>query len=291
MTRAQALPVIPPDRGDDLHHLDCLDHADLILFMAGNQFMVMEELLGAFAEVHAPARTVFYETLPPGLELKQILAGGAVFGDRVIPGRADCYASVSEEAMKRLEEASLVRPGTYRPYLHNRIVIMVPAGNPLGIRSVADLGRGDVVVSQPDPENEDIGRHILAMYEAAGGPALVRRIMEEKRAAGTTLFTRVHHRETPQRILEGRVHAGPVWATEAAHARRRGLAVEAVEPGPELDQRDRVTYYVCPLAGAPHPAAARAFVEFLGSPRAQEIYAWYGFVPHLPATRRDRAEP
>ena len=79
-----SLPVIPSDREDDLHNLELAHSADLILFMAGNQFMVMEELLLAFQKEFPEVKKIFYETLPPGLELKQILAGGAVFRDEVV---------------------------------------------------------------------------------------------------------------------------------------------------------------------------------------------------------------
>jgi len=41
------LPIIPSERGDDLHHLEIADSADLILFMAGNQFMAMKEIRSA----------------------------------------------------------------------------------------------------------------------------------------------------------------------------------------------------------------------------------------------------
>ena len=41
-------PVIPADRANDLHNLEIADSADLILFMAGNQFMVMKEIVSAF---------------------------------------------------------------------------------------------------------------------------------------------------------------------------------------------------------------------------------------------------
>ena len=41
-------PIIQTDRIDDLHHLEYAENADLILFMAGNQFMVMEEIIRAF---------------------------------------------------------------------------------------------------------------------------------------------------------------------------------------------------------------------------------------------------
>lgn len=42
---AREYPEIPSDREDDLHNLEYLEKAQLILFMAGNQFMVMKDLL------------------------------------------------------------------------------------------------------------------------------------------------------------------------------------------------------------------------------------------------------
>ncbi|MEE9527390.1 MAG: hypothetical protein V3W07_06970, partial [Syntrophobacteria bacterium] len=62
----RAYPVIPSDRGDDLHNLECVDSADLVLFVAGNQFMVMEELLTVFQNQYPGIKKIFYETLPPG---------------------------------------------------------------------------------------------------------------------------------------------------------------------------------------------------------------------------------
>ncbi len=38
--------------------------ADLVLFMAGNQFMVMDELLEEFRSLHPHIKRVFFETLP-----------------------------------------------------------------------------------------------------------------------------------------------------------------------------------------------------------------------------------
>ncbi|RJQ45054.1 MAG: ABC transporter substrate-binding protein [Gaiellales bacterium] len=276
---SKVLPKIPFEREEDLHNLELLGSADFILFMAGNQFMVMPELIAAFQEECPEAGNIFYETLPPGLELKQILAGKAVFQEQVIEVRPDVYTSVSEMSMRQLQEAGMIEPGGYSVYLHNRIVLMVPEGNPAGITCVADLGREEVRISQPNPENEDLGCHVCNMYRHAGGYDLVDAIMEDKVDDGTTLLTEVHHRETPEGIISGQVDVGPVWATEYAHARREGLPVEVVEPGEELDQRDRVGYYICRLTDAPNPENGDRFVEFITGPRAQAIYASYGFVP------------
>lgn len=276
-----SLPVIPSDRSDDLHHPEYADNADLVLFAAGNQFMVMDELISAFQNAYPDIEKIYYETLPPGLELKQILAGGAVFKNQVIRTIPDVYTSVNKIAMRTLEKSGHIYPGDYRLYLHNRLSLMVPEGNPATITSIHDLGRDEVRISQPDPENEDIAFHIMDMYRDAGGQGLVDRIMEEKRAQGTTIYTIVHHRETPLRIKKRTVDVGPVWATEIIAARSAGMSIESIDPGPGLDQRKKINYYACRLKNAPNPENAERFLAFITSPVAGDIYRKFGFIPHL----------
>jgi ABC-type molybdate transport system substrate-binding protein len=275
------LPVIPYDRQDDLHYPEMLPDADLVIFMAGNQFMAMTELIESFRSQYPEIRKIFYETLPPGLELKQILAGGAAFRDNIIDVYPDIYTSVNEKAMKALVNNDHIREEDYCLYLHNRLSLIVPEGNPANITSVGDLGKEYVRISQPDPANEDIAFHIMDMYRDAGGDALVHRIMEEKRAGGTTILTIVHHRETPLRIAKKTVDVGPVWATEIIYAKTTGLSFEVIEPGPQLDQRNKINYYVCKLSRAPHPEAAEKFMHFITSPEAGKIYQKYGFVSDI----------
>ncbi len=272
-------PVIPDTREADLINLEYASSADLVLFLAGNQFMVMGELLAAFQTRHPEVERVFCETLPPRLELEQILAGGAWYRGELITATPDLYASVSQEGVDRLAAAGKTDPGQCVVYLHNRLSIMVPAGNPKNICSVADLGRAGVRVSQPSPEYEDIAWHIMNMYRDAGGEELLQRIMEEKSASGETMLTTVHHRETPERLLAGQADAGPVWATEVGNAQRQGWALEAVEPGQSLDQRHRVDYTLCPVAGSANFSNAAAFAAFITSREAQDVFARYGFTP------------
>ena len=275
----RGMPIIPSDRADDLHHLEIAESADLILFMAGNQFMAMKEIISAFKNQYPEIENIFYETLPPGLELKQILAEGAIYRDNILNFYPDIYSSVNQAAMKLLEQAGHIRQGDYHLYLHNRLTLMVPQGNPAAIASVRDLGRDDVRISQPDPDNEDIAYHIIEMYHQAGGSALVDRIMKKKREAGSTFFTVVHHRETPQRISEKTVDVGPVWATEALYAKSRQQAIDVIEPGAGLDQRDKINYYICRLQKSFHPQNAQKFIDFILSATAQKIYKKYGFLP------------
>lgn len=272
------MPIITETMEKDLHGIEHIHDADLVIFMAGNQFMVMPELIKAFQEEHPEVRKIFYETLPPGFMLKQILAGGAIWKDKIIPGRVDVYTCVSIDNVRILEKKGLVID--YFIYLHNRIVLMIPEGNPANIKSVLDLARDDVRISQPDPEFEDIGKYIIQMYKEVGGDEFVHKIMEIKRAEGTTIMTRIHHRETPIRLLKKTVDVGPVWYTEYVHAKNQGYPFEIIEPGEKYDQRDKVNYYAVMLKNAPNPENARKFLDFLKSRRAKEIFRKYGFLPH-----------
>lgn len=280
VTKAKRYPIIPSSFKTDIHNIDRADSADLVLFMAGNQFMVMDELIAAFQQQHPEIQTIYYETLPPGMELKQILAGGAILDGQMLPGKPDIFTSVHEAGMEELVQAGLLGLGDYYLYMHNRLTFLVPKGNPANIQSVLDLDRPEVRISQPDPQHENIAFYIMAMYREAGGMAFERRIMEKKRAEGTTIMTMMHHRETPLRIKNGTVDVGPVWATEAEYAKANGLPCEVVEPGADLDQRDTINYYIGKLKHAPNPDNAQKFLIFIWSKTAQKIYRKYGFVPH-----------
>jgi molybdate transport system substrate-binding protein len=273
------LPVIPSDRDQDLLGLEYAEKADLVLFMAGNQFMAMPQLLAAFKQNHPEVKNIFCETLPPKMELQQILAGGAIFQDQEITCPPDVYSSVSQTAVDTLAKIGLTQAKDCFIYLHNRIILMVRENNPLKISSVQDLAADHVRISQPNPQYEDISEHIINMYRHAGGQSLVERIMETKKKQGTTILTTVHHRQTPERLLSGEADVGPVWATEVAHARQQGLPLDGVGVGTELDQRNNVNYFACPIATGRNRNKGLAFLTFLKTRTAQDIFRYYGFTP------------
>jgi hypothetical protein len=46
---------------DDLHGLEIAEKADLVLFMAGNQFMAMKEIIAEFKTQHPAVKNIFYK--------------------------------------------------------------------------------------------------------------------------------------------------------------------------------------------------------------------------------------
>lgn len=246
---------------------------DLVVFMGGNQFMVLPDLLSAFRQQYPQYRRIFVETLPPGILADQIDEGAIVIGNMRIDIKPDVYTA----GKNRIEQ--MHKKGLFErtiSYARNRLAIMVYRGNPSQIRSLQDLGNAEVKVSIPNPQWEGIGKQIIRSFEKAGGEALVRRIMEEKVEQCTTFLTQIHHRQTPMRILQRESDAGPVWYSEAYFQTMLGNPIEVVEIPEELNQTG--TSMAAILKDAPHPKAAADFLTFLESERAQSIFRKYKFL-------------
>lgn len=263
----------------------------LILWLAGNQFFAMDDVVHAFQKKN-PGVAVGLITLPPGLIMSAILKGGWTYNGKDYPGTPDVYASVNLGHLKKLKAAGLM--ADYAVYMHNEMVLMVAKGNPKGIKGIADVKRADVRTSMPNPVNEGImtfyGKKVLQRHDlwqhVSGG--------KECYSCQTTAnnwFTSVHHRETPDRILAGTSDTGIVWVTEGIEAQRLGNAVDFVKLPPEDSLRDEVAYAIGAMVKSPRMAAADRYLAFLSSKEAQDAYSKYGFVNATPEELKLRPIP
>lgn len=256
--------------------------AQLILWLAGNQFFAMDDVVHAFQKTHAGV-SVGLITLPPGLILSAIEKGGWSYNGKDYPGAPDVYASVNLGHLKKLKAAGFM--SEYAVYMHNEMVLMVAKGNPKHIKGIADIKRADVRTSMPNPVNEGImtfygkkvlERHGLWGYVSGG------KMCYSCQTTPNNWFTSVHHRETPDRILAGTSDTGIVWITEGIEAQRAGKAVDTVKLPPEDSLRDEVAYAIGALVNNPRKAAADRYLAFLKTPAAQAAYGKYGFVNASP---------
>jgi len=262
---AQALARMPQEAG-------------LILWLAGNQFFAMDDVVQAFQKLN-PRVSVGLITLPPGLIADAILAGGWRYEGKDYPGRPDVYASVNLGHLQKLRQAGLM--DSYATYMHNEMQIMVAKGNPKRVLGIGDLARADVRTSMPNPVNEGImqfyARKVLERHgiwqQVSGG-----RECYSCQTTANNWFTAVHHRETPDRIRQGTADAGIVWKTEVIEAVREGAPVEGVQLPPADSLRDEVAYAIGPLRNSPRAGAAAAYLNFLVSAEGQAVYARFGFV-------------
>jgi len=248
----------------------------LVLFVGGNQFMVMPALIRAFEAEHPDLRgRIFYETLPPGILRRQLAAKGTVtLGNFTLQVQADVFEA-GLSAVQDMEKAQIVERSV--SYTTNDLEIMVRRGNPLNIQSLSDLADNKLRLAMPNPEWEGVARQIEISLEKTGGAALVSKVMKQKVEDGSTFLTQIHHRQTPMRILSGQSDAGVTWASEVVFQEQIGNQIAGVRI--PAGKNTQATYSAAMLKNAPHRKAAAAWLSFLGSAPAQQAYAAYGFKP------------
>ncbi len=185
-----------------------LDDPQLVLYASGNYFFAMAGLVQAFGEKYPQYRgRVFFETLPPGLLLKQLLAGGTITsGNMSFTVRPDVMMAEKGASEAWVKDGRLAAPVV--SFATNDLTIMVPKDNPGHVTGLADLGRPDLAVAMPNPAWEGVAAQFRASLVKAGGEDLAKAVYETKVASGQTVLTRIHHRQTPLLLMQGLGQAG-----------------------------------------------------------------------------------
>jgi molybdate transport system substrate-binding protein len=172
---------------------------------------------------------------------------------------ADIYAAASPKYPGELRAEGIVdEPQTFAT---NRLVLVVPASNPAGIESLADVGREGVklVVAA---EGVPIGDYSREVLEKAGRTKLLERVVSEEEDVRGVLG----------KVALGEADAGFVYATDAKAA---GDDVRAIELSGAI-QTD-VRYPVAVVSDTSNEEAARAFVELLLSDEGRQALREAGF--------------
>jgi ABC-type molybdate transport system substrate-binding protein len=285
----QGLRFTVPGVDDMADFHGSLDHPALVIYVGGNYYFAMAPLVRAFEAGHPRLQhRIFYVTLPPGLLIKAMALGDTfTSGNLTFTVRPDVYAAGLKKVRAQIAAGRLVPPAL--PYVSNDLTIMVPAGNPAHITGLRDLGKPGVRLAMPNPAWEGVARQIQVALTKAGGASLERAVYVDKVADGQTLLTRIHHRQTPLYLMQGRVDAGVTWKSEALFQEQIGHPLGHVD----IPAAENVTavYAAAVVRGAAHPRAARAWIAFLRSPAALRIFARYGFKPIGPGGPVGRHAP
>jgi molybdate transport system substrate-binding protein len=265
--------VPPVDDMADFH--GSLDDPALVLYASGNYFFALAGMVRAFGDTYPAYRgRVFYETLPPGLLLKQLDGGGTITsGNLTFTVKADVMMAEQRASEGWVRDGKLTAPVI--SFATNDLTIMVPAGNPAHITSLADLARPDLALIMPNPAFEGVAAQIRAALTKAGGETLAHAVYDTKAAAGMTVLTRIHHRQTPLLLMQGLGQAGVTWRSEAIFQERQGNPITHVDIPPE--QNERAVYSAAIVSGAAHADAARTWLAFIRSDAAFAALAPFGF--------------
>jgi ABC-type molybdate transport system substrate-binding protein len=266
--------TIPPfDVLADFH--GSIDHPDLVLYVSGNYFFAVAGLVDAFGNAYPRYRGhVYFETLPPGLLLKQMEAGGTVTsGNMTWTVKPDVFMAELTASNDLVQQGKLVAPVI--AFATNNLTIMVPAGNPAHVTGLADLGRAGLALAMPNPQFEGVARQARASLVKAGGEPLAEAVYGAKVRNGETVLTRIHHRQTPLFLMQHFVEAGVTWKSEAIFQEEVGNPIGHVDIPAE--QNSVAVYSAAMVPDAPHPDAVRVWLDFLRSDAAFKVLDHYGF--------------
>ncbi|MEA2698548.1 MAG: molybdate transport system substrate-binding protein [Myxococcales bacterium] len=240
---------------------------ELVVFAAAS----LRESFEAMARV--------FEARHPTVHVRFNLAGSQELRLQIEQGaKADVFAGADLVHVGVLAQQGLVdRP---RTFARNLPVVIVPRGNPGGLKSFADLTKARrLVIGTPEVP---IGRYTLMIFKRAApvyGDAFTRTL--EEHVASRELNVR----QVLAKVTLGEADAGIVYRTDAATAHG---AVEAIEIPTAINVVAEYALAVVKTTEQPAPALALGlglaltlandWCDFVQSADGQKVLVQYGFL-------------
>lgn len=194
---------------------------------------------------------------------------------------ADCdlFISAGQKQMNQLDLSSdkeinkegldFVAGDTRLNLLENKVVLVVPEGNPKGIESFDDLAarlaEGSILMAMGNSD-VPVGQYTQKILNFYG--------LDEEALAKIGVITYGSNvKEVTTQVSEGSVDCGIVYCTDAFSA---GLTVI---DSASKDMCGQVIYPAAVLKTAKNPDAAKAFLDYLTGSEAMAIFEAVGFSP------------
>jgi sulfate/thiosulfate-binding protein len=245
-----------------------------------------KELIPAFNKTPEGKGVSFNQSYAASGEQSRAVEGGL---------KADVVEFSLEPDMTRLVDAGLVDEGwnqnEYDGFVTNSVVVlMVRKGNPKNIQTWDDLIEDDVEVLVPNPFTSGGAKwDIMAAYGAALEQG---KSEDEAKDYLTKLFDHVpvldkSARESLQTFSSGKGDVLVGYENEAILAQQQGEEVDYVVP----DETLLIQNPVAVDNESEDPEKAKAFVDFLYTPEAQEIFAGKGYRPVVEGTKTSEDFP
>jgi molybdate transport system substrate-binding protein len=202
-----------------------------------------------------------------GVKVRISFAGSQELRTQIEHGaKGDVFASADLKHMAALEKAGLV--AAPRVFARNEPVIVVPKGNPAGVRSLADLPKAKrLVIGTPEVP---IGNYTLQILDKAN--AKLGKDFKDKVLAHV-VSRELNVRQVLAKVSLGEADAGIVYRTDTSAA---GDKVEVIAIPSDLNVI--AEYPIAVLEGAPQPKLAQAFVELVLSAVGQKRLGAAGFM-------------
>lgn len=208
-----------------------------------------------------------FEEKYPGVKVTPTYASSGDLQTQIENGlEADVFMSAANKQMNALVEEDLIDNETNLQFLENKVVLIVPADSDSNISSFDDLKDVDGTIAIGDPESVPAGQYAQEVLNNTG----IWDDVESKLSLGTDVTAVLNQ------VAQGSADCGIVYATDAKSTDDVKVVCEA----PEDALKTSVIYPVAELKDSKDKEAADAFMEFLQSQEAKDVFAEYGFTIH-----------
>ena len=225
---------------------------ELLVSAAASLTDVMPAVAEAYALV-APYVTLTFTYGSSGALRTQIEEGAPV----------DVFLSANMKHMNALVDEALVLPGTDRPLLENKVVLIVPGGSDPVLMTFEEVATDAVsLVGIGEPTSVPAGQYAQQVFESLG--------IWDAVSAKPNFATDV--RQVLMWVEEGAVDCGVVYATDAMTSDKITVVAEAPE-----GSCDKIIYPAAVIAGTEQEEEALLFLEFLRTPEAMAAFEAFGF--------------
>ena len=199
----------------------------------------------------------------PGVTVKGTYDSSGKLQTQIEEGlEADVFMSAAAKQMTALDEEGMIESDTITSLLENKIVLIVPTGSSAGIEKFEDIEKAETI-ALGDPASVPAGQYAEEALTSLG----IWDKIQDKVSFGTNVT------EVLNWVAEGSADAGIVYATDAASMTDK---VSVVAEAPE-ESVSRVIYPVAELKETKNKDAAEAFMEFLQSGEALDVFKAAGF--------------
>lgn len=204
-----------------------------------------------------------FESANPGAKVHlNFGASGALLAQIAKGAPADVFVSADQETMDQAQANKLIVAAARRDFVANTLVVIVPAASANVPKAVADLTQPAYArIAIGLPASVPVGRYTKGVLEGANLWAAI----EPKMIGANSV------RQALDYVARAEVDAGFVYATDAA------IMPDKVKVALVVPTSQPILYPIATLTGAPNPAEAGKFVDFLFTPPAQAVLARYGF--------------
>jgi molybdate transport system substrate-binding protein len=201
-----------------------------------------------------------FQTAHPGTTVQFNFAGSPTLVTQIEQGAsADVFASADTTNVDKLKTDGFTA-GNTQVFAHNKLEIVVAAGNPKGITGLADLAKPDVIYITAAP-TVPAGKYALQILDKAG-----------VKVTPKSLETDV--KSVVSKIVLGEADAGIVYVTDV---RAAGSKVTGV---PIQDSVNVIaTYPIVAVKGSKNSSLANAFIAYVLSADGQVTLQSFGFLP------------